>query len=207
MKDETDRAFEAAGFVNLGFGDVGLARFMSRGAGIRAPEDLRGKSPYLWDADVIAPVLYRVIGGVTPNSLAIPAVLPALIAGSVDVVNTPALAAVHLQWAPRLTHLTMSASSAHIGALVMRKSTLDSLPEDQRRLLLDTGRAAAVALTRRIRAADAHAYDKLRGKLENVGVSEEDEAKWKEVFKKTREQLKQGVFDPALVTRLEAMAG
>ncbi len=207
IKSETDQAFEAAGFVNLGFGDVGLARFMSRGFGVRMPDDLRGKSPYVGDADLIAPVLYRALGCASATPLSVRGVLPALDAGTLDAINAPALAAVQFQWAPKLTHLTTMVSSVGIGALVMKKSTLDGLPEDKRRLLLDTGHAAAHALTKRIRDADAAAYEKLKGKLEKVDVSEDDEAKWKEVFKKTREQLKQGVFDPALVTRLEGMSG
>lgn len=207
MKGEIDSNFESAGFKLLGHGDVGMAHVMTKGYAVRVPDDLKGKSPYMWDADVVAPVLYRTIGGVTPKPMTVPAVLPALNAGTVDMVNAPALAASQLQWASKLDHIIVQPSGCGIGALVMKKSTLDGLSADQSKLLLDTGAAAAKGLTDRIRKEDQKAFDTLKGKMEAADLNAEEQGKWNEVFKKTRAALKQGVFDPALLDKLEGMSG
>jgi TRAP-type transport system periplasmic protein len=207
MKSDIDSNFDAAGFVMLGAGDVGIAHVMSKGAEIRGPESMQGRSPYMWTDDMIAPVLFRTIGGVTPKPLSVPAVLPALNASQVDVVNAPALAASQLQWASKLDNIITQASGIGIGALVMKKASLEALPADQKKLVLDTGAVAAKGLTDRIRKEDQKAFDKLQKSMKATTLTPDEEAKWNDVFKKTREALKQGVFDPALLAKLEGMAG
>jgi TRAP-type C4-dicarboxylate transport system substrate-binding protein len=207
MKADIDKNFLSAGFVNLGNGDIGLAHLMSKGFAIHTPDDLKGKSPYMWSDDVVAPVLFRTIGGVTPKPLSVPAVLPALNAGAVDVVNAPALAATQLQWASKLDNMVEDVSGAGIGALVMKKTSLDALPADQQKLILDTGAVAAKGLTDRIRKADANAFENLKKKMTTNKLTDDEAGKWNDVFKRTRESLKQGVFEPAMLSGLEGQAG
>jgi TRAP-type C4-dicarboxylate transport system substrate-binding protein len=93
-----------------------------------------------------------------------------------------------------------------IGALVLSSKRLDALPEDMRNVLLDTGRIAANALTRRIRAEDDAAFARMKGKMTVVSLSADEKAKWDAIFKQARARLKQGVFSPDLVDKLEALA-
>lgn len=207
LKSDANKGFEDAGFSVLGYGDVGIAHIMSKGFPVKVPDDLKGKAPYMWAADEIAPKLFQAIGGVTPVPLSVTEVLPKLNAGSVNVVNTPALAAEQLQWAPNLDHINTRPSGFAIGALVVKKSTVDGLSEDQRKVLLSTGSAAADLLTKEIRGKDKAAFARLKKKMTAVEPSADDVAKWNEVFKQTREALKRGVFDPGLVAKLEGMSG
>ena len=207
MMGDINTNFEAKGVIHLGSGDVGIAHLMSKGAEIHGPESLQGRSPYMWTDDAIAPVLYRTIGGVTPKPLSVPAVLPALNSGSVDVVNAPALAAQQLQWASKLDNVVLQASGIGIGALIMKKSTLDDLSEDQRKIIRDTGAVAAKGLTDRIRKADANAFESLKKKMTVTTLTADEEAKWETVFTKTRDALKQGVFDAGMLGKLEGMKG
>jgi TRAP-type C4-dicarboxylate transport system substrate-binding protein len=207
IKADANKGFEDAGFTILGYGDVGIAHVMSKGFPVKVPDDLKGKAPYMWSADEISPKLFQVIGGVTPVPLSVTEVLPKLNAGAVNVVNAPALAAEQLQWAPNLDHINVRPSGFAIGALVVKKSALDGLSEDQKRALMSTGAAAAGVLTSEIRGKDASAFGRLKKKMTAVEPSAEDVAKWQDVFKRTREELKRGVFSPDLVARLEGMAG
>ena len=207
LKDEHNRAFEAAGFTILGYGDVGVAHVMSKGFPVKAPDDLKGKSPYMWASDEIMPRFYAAIGGVTPVPLSVTEVLSKLSAGAVNVVTAPALAAEQLQWAPNLDHINTRSAGFAIGALVVKKSVLDGLAEDQKKVLIDTGAVAAETLTSDIRGKDAAAFARLQGKMTKVEPSAEDVERWNAVFKQTREALKRGVFDPALVARIEGMGG
>ena len=207
MMADINSNFESKGVIHLGSGDVGIAHVMSKGFDVHGPDSLQGKSPYMWTDDAIAPVLYRIIGGVTPKPLSVPAVLPALNSGAVDVVNAPALAAQQLQWASKLDHVVEQASGIGIGALIMKKSTLDDLSEDQRKIIKDTGAVAAKGLTDRIRKADAHAFANLKKKMTVNTLTDDEQKAWEDVFNKTREALKQGVFDAALIGKLEGMKG
>lgn len=206
LKSDANAGFEAAGFTVLGYGDVGIAHVMSKGFPVKVPDDLKGKAPYMWSADEIAPKLFQTIGGITPVPLSVTEVLPKLNAGAVNVVNAPALAAEQLQWAPNLDHINVTPSGFAIGALVIKKSALDGFSEDQKKVLLSTGAAAAGVLTSEIRDKDKSAFNRLKKKMTNVEPSADDLAKWKDVFKRTREELKRGVFSPDLVTKLEGMA-
>lgn len=207
MLSDTKTNFESAGFYYLGGGDVGMAHVMSKGYAVKNPDDVKGRKPYMWKDDQIAPVLWAKIGGVTPVPINIPEVLPNLNSGAVDLVNAPALAAQQLQWASKLDNINSAVSGIGIGALVLKKASADGLPEDQKKLLMDTGSVIADALTQRIRSADASAYDDLKKNMTVTDPTEDDKAKWNTIFQQTREQLKQGVFDSALVTKLEGMSG
>lgn len=206
LKDDANKGFDDAGFSILGYGDVGVAHVMSKGFPVKVPDDMKGKAPYMWASDEIAPKLFAAIGGVTPVPLQVTEVLPKLTGNGVNIVNAPSLAAEQLQWAPNLDHINVRASGFAIGALVVKKSALEGLSEDQKKVLLSTGAAAAELLTKEIRSKDSAAFKRLSGKMTKVEPSDEDAAKWKEIFKQTREALKRGVFDPGLVAKLEGMS-
>ena len=93
-----------------------------------------------------------------------------------------------------------------IGALVVSSKRLDALPEDLRNIVMDTGKIAANALTKRIRAEDDAAFGRMKGKMTVVTLSPDEKAKWNAVFKQVRGRLAQGTFSPDLVTKLEGLA-
>lgn len=206
LKGEFEKGVSDAGFYIGGFGDVGQVRLMSKGFAVKAPEDLRGTKPYMWREDSISPVLYQVIGGVTPVPLNVPEVLPNLNTGAVNVVISPSLAAEQLQWASKLDHINGDSSGYMIGAMVFSTKRLDALPADLRAIVQDTGKVASAALTARIRNEDAAAFGRMKGKMTVVDVSVDDVAKWAGIFKQVRARLSQGTFSPDLVSRVEALA-
>jgi TRAP-type C4-dicarboxylate transport system substrate-binding protein len=206
MKSEFEKGISDAGFTLVGWGDVGQAHVMSKGFAIRVPDDFKGKKPYMWRDDIIQPVLYQVIGGVTPVPLNVPEVLPQLNTGAVDVLNAPALAAEQLQWASKVDHIVEDVGATAIGALVFSSKRLDALPADLRTILTDTGKVASGALTQRIRSEDAAAFGRMKGKMTVITLSSDDKSKWDGVFTQVRQRLGQGTFDPALISKLEGLA-
>lgn len=206
LKGEFEKGVEDAGFRILGWGDVGLYRIMSKGFPIRTPDDLKGKKPYVWRDDLIQPVLFQVIGGVTPVPLNIPEVLPNLNTGAINVLTAPALAAEQLQWASKLDHMTANVAGGAIGALILSSKRLDALPADLKTIITDTGRVASSALTTRIRNEDAAAFGRLKGKMTVVDLTAEEQGKWNAVFAQVRQRLGQGTFSPDLLSKLEGFA-
>jgi TRAP-type C4-dicarboxylate transport system substrate-binding protein len=207
VRAELEKGLLDAGFTLGGWGDVGAMHGMSRGFEVRVPTDLRGKKPLTWRGEVIGPVLFQVIGGVTAVPQSAPEVLAALGTGAVDVLSAPALAAEQLQWAPKLDHISEEAIVFAIGGMVFATKRLEALPEDLRAILNDTGKVAAAALSARIRTEDAAAFARLRAKMTVVKLTDAERDQWAAVFKEVWKRLAQGTFPPALVAKLGKLAG
>ncbi|HSQ62253.1 MAG TPA: TRAP transporter substrate-binding protein DctP, partial [Polyangiaceae bacterium] len=135
MKGQFDQQFEAQGFKVLGWGDVGKAHVMSKGFQVRTPDDLKHKNTYYYYGDPIGPVLYSLVGDVTPKQMNVTEILPGLTGGAINVVTAPALAAEQLQWASRLDNINTATAAVAIGALVFSSAKLKSLPADAQNLL------------------------------------------------------------------------
>jgi TRAP-type C4-dicarboxylate transport system substrate-binding protein len=185
-------------FHVAGFGDVGIGRVMSKGFVVAVPNDLKGKHPGMISEDVIAPKVYEAIGGVNGVPSPVTGFLPKLNSGAIDVMNTPSLAAEQLQWASRLDHINTAQTYFGIGAVVMSQKALEGLTEDQREILKTTGKQAAEALTRKIRAADDAAFGRLKKKMTVHEATDAEKAEWKAVFKKACQSLKSSIPGDAL---------
>ena len=206
MKGEFEQGVKDAGFTLAGWSDVGAVHVMSKGFEIHSPDDIKGKKPYMWRDDVVQPILYQVIGGVTPVPLNVPEVLPNLNTGAINIVNAPSLAAEQLQWSSKLDTINEDVSAMAIGALVFSSKRIDALPPELKTIVMDTGKIAATALTKRIRSEDDAAYARMKGKMKVVVLTADEKAKWKAIFQQTRQRLAQGTFSPDLVAKLERLA-
>jgi TRAP-type C4-dicarboxylate transport system substrate-binding protein len=191
-------AAEKEGFVVSGWGDVGIARVMSKGFAIKGPGDLKGKRPGMVDKDIISPKVYEAIGGVSPVPSSVVSMLPKLNSGAINVMITPALAAEQLQWASRLDNINTATVSFATGAVIMSKKELDKLSADQREIVSSTGKQAAEALTARIRKADDEALGRIKKKMTTHDPSDAEKAEWKKVFKKACGNLKAAIPGDAL---------
>jgi TRAP-type C4-dicarboxylate transport system substrate-binding protein len=184
LKPEFDKEINAQGFYVGGWGDVGVGHMMSHGFEVRVPEDLRGKTPGYLTADLIAPKLFEVIGGVTPKPADVTEFLPLLSAGSINVLAAPALAAEQLQWTSRLDHMSTGVGGFGVGALVLSDSELNKIPEDQRDVVKRTGTAMNEMLTKVIRKDDAEAFERLKKKMTTHEETDAERDAWEKVFKK-----------------------
>lgn len=206
MKGDFEKGIHDAGFKLVGWGDVGAVHLMSKGIQVKSPDDMKGQKPYMWRDDLTQPVLFQVIGGVTPVPLNTPEVLPNLNTGAINILYSPALTAEQLQWSSKLDTVVADVAFLSIGALVLSSKRLDALPQDLRDIVTDTGKIAASALTKRIRTEDDAAFDRLKGKMTNVNRSADDKAKWEGIYKQVRQRLALGTFSPDLIGKLEALA-
>ena len=206
MKGEFERGLNDAGFALAGWGDVGSVHLMTKGFEVHTPDDVKGKKPYMWRDDAVQPVLFQVIGGVTPVPLNVPEVLPNLNTGAINMITAPSLAAEQLQWSSKLDTINADASAMAIGALVFSSKRIDALPADLKTIVMDTGKIAANALTKRIRNEDDAAFGRMKGKMKVVSLTADEQAKWQGIFKQVRARLAQGTFSPDLVAKLEDLA-
>lgn len=206
MKAEFEKGATDANFTIVGWADVGAVRLMTKGYEVRSGADFAGKKPFAWRDDPVQAILFQVIGGVTPVPLSIPEVLPNLNTGAINGLSAPALVAEQLQWASKLDTIVADNSGMSIGAIVMSSARLDALPADLRTILVDTGKIAANALTKRIRSEDDAAFGRLKAKMKVITLTAEQRAAWEVTYKKLRERLGQGTFTPELIAKLEGLA-
>jgi TRAP-type C4-dicarboxylate transport system substrate-binding protein len=199
LRPTMDPEFERQGFKIVGWGDVGTGRFMSYGYDVKTPNDLKHRSAFFEPSDPVDPMFFSILGDVTPKSMSIPEVLPALTSSTITVVNVPPLVAEQLQWASRLDHINAIATHFEVGALVASNGKLNGLPADARSALLDTGRVAGEALTANIRREDDAAFARRRQRMTVYQPNAAELAQWNKIFADTRARLRGTTFTPALV--------
>ena len=207
MRPELDSAFEKEGFIIGGWGDVGIAHMMTKGFEVHSPADLKHKNCFYLAGDPIESTFYQVLGDVNPKQLTVPEILPALTAGTINVVNAPALAAEQLQWSSLLDHINTAASGIGIGALVFTASKINSLPADLKKLVLDSGNNAGMALTSSIRQQDDASFGRLKARMATYEPTEAEKQQWSALFKQTRDRLRGATFDPAVFDQAKGLAG
>ncbi len=215
MKPTFDAEFEKAGFKNIGEGDVGVAHIMSKGFPVKVPADLRKRGVCFIQGDPIVPMLFSLIGEVTPRAVQIPEITGNLTSGAVNVIVSPSLAAEQLQWSPQLTNINTMTSGYAIGALVVSSTKLKSLPADVQTALTETGAITGKALTNSIRAADKAAYERLAlgnpkasppvpPRMTAYTPTAAEIAEWDKLAADTKNKLRGNPFDPNLMAQVEA---
>jgi len=193
-----DATFERQGFKVLGWGDVGRAHSMSKGFQVRVPSDVKHRRTFYLPGDPIAPVVFALIGDVTPRQVAVPEILAGLTSGTIDLLTAPPLAAEQLQWASRLDNLGEDVAGIGIGALVFSSARYRAVPADAQQIIADTGRVAGEALTRRIRAEDDAALVRLEARMTHYALTPAERAEWEKLFVETARRLRGAVFDAAI---------
>jgi TRAP-type C4-dicarboxylate transport system substrate-binding protein len=193
------------------YGDVGMAHFLSKGFAVKVPDDLKGKSPWVYADDPILKAVYGKIGGVNPFASELMSVLPNIDNGKINCMSVSALAAEMLQWNSKFDNGVETVNGIVVGAVIMSTDSLDKLAADQKAAVVDTGKAmgsSATGLKQKIRNEDDAAWVRFKGR---TGVSiykptADDISKWEAIFKQSRDTLKTGTFDAALVNKLETTA-
>ncbi len=209
LNGEFEKGINDAGFALMGWGNVGMAHFFTKGKDniVKTPDALKSTKPYMWRDDSITPVFYQVVGGITPVPLNVTDVLPNLKTGAINALNAPSLAAEQLQWGGELDNVNSDVTGVAVGALVFSSKRLNDLNGDLRTILLDTGKIAATALGDKVQSEDDAAFGRFKDKLNVVSLGSDDQSKWSDQFKATRARLGQGTFDPTLIHRIEKIAG
>lgn len=190
LRPQFDKAMEKEGFYVAGWGDVGIARTMSRGFAVKVPADVKGKAPGNIREDIIGPKVYEVIGGVTPKPASVTEFLPLLNSGAINLLTTPSLAAEQLQWASRLDHINTGTVAFGVGATVMSEKELDKLSAEHRKIMEETGKIATKALTKIIRKEDDQAFGRLKKKMKVHNQTGAEKAEWMKVYKNACQRVK-----------------
>jgi TRAP-type transport system periplasmic protein len=90
-------SFREKGFELVGWGDIGLDRWMSKGFPLASPADFKGKRPWIWRDDALLPPVYQA-AGVVPVPTGVPEVLPELSTGNVNAMSVSSSCSGRAGW-------------------------------------------------------------------------------------------------------------
>jgi TRAP-type C4-dicarboxylate transport system substrate-binding protein len=204
LRPRFEKTFDDAGYVLVGWGDVGLDHLMSKGFPVKSPADLNGRRAWVWREDLVLPAVFEAAGAVPVPTSTFEAITE-LSTGRVTVVSVSALAAAELQWSSRLDHVTALVVAPSVGGLVLSKARLDALTPEQRAIVVDTGRVASKTLCDRMRKEDADALARLKKRMTYVEATPAELQAWEALFTDARARLTKGPLSPALVKEVEGL--
>jgi TRAP-type C4-dicarboxylate transport system substrate-binding protein len=203
LQGDMDHGFQEAGFHLVGWADVGQSRIFSTQP-IREPGDMAQRHPFVWRDDLVLPTLYGIIR-TNPVPLQVPEVLGAIQTGRVDTAITPPVACVALQWSSRLTNMTDMPLSIVLGGTVIGQRQWESLTDEQRTILTETGTQFHQLARRNLRRDETNALTALRSHGTTfVPVTDAQRNAWNAIGNQVRARLVGQIADQALVDRVAA---
>lgn len=206
LRGDINTAFDNAGFALVGFGSTGAPRMFSK-IEIRTPAQLRTAHPWQWSDDVITPALYGAAGA-TGVRLQVPEVLSALQTNRVDTVFGSPLVAVSLQWADQLRYMSDRSNTSSLGALVVKKSKLETIPAADLAAAREVWTQFDGLLSRAVNAADDRASNTLTSRgVQVVQLTPAERAQWQTLFGQAATRLSGVVGDAAWIARVRAAGG
>lgn len=195
--------FNNQGFTLLSWAVGGMPRLFANRP-IRTPSDLRDVRPWLWRDDVILPAFYEEAGA-RGVPLALPEVLSALQTHRIDAVVAPPYAAVALQWASQVTHMTEGANSYSVGGIALSRRSFEGLPPDQQTTLREVVNQFNQLIQRNVDRDDENAIRALQTRgVTLVQYSPAEREQWNGLFERARRRLVGTVSDQAWMDRVRA---
>ncbi len=204
LAQEFAHQFEAAGYVLLGWGDVGERRLFSQKP-LLSPSDFKTVRPWVWREDPISSELMTLIGA-NGVPLGLPEVMAALQTRMVDTVTATALAAVGLQWFRFVKCMSKATGEPVVGATVVRKAWFDALAPDVQQTLRETSAQLESQMREQVQREDERAAATLRGR----GVQEFDmmshRAEWEPILRELAKRLTGKLYSRELLARAYTVA-
>jgi len=199
------RLLADAGFVLMGWGDVGFVHLFSN-VPVEKPSDLKGSKVWIWDADRISAEVMRV-AGINAVPLGVPDVLPSLQTGVVDTFQTSPYAAVALQWYTKVKYVTDLKIAVSIGGSVLTEKAWNKLDDSHRQVIRGIADVEHKVLLEQIRADNRSAVTTLKNKGLQIVQPKDVAGSWMPIAMKTRENLTGTLFDAPLVKEMIGYLG
>ena len=175
LETELAGRLEAKGYVFLNWAVGGWAHFFSTRP-VRTVADLRDLKMYTWAGDQRM-VRWWQQNGFRPVPLAMTDIMPGLQTGQIEVLATPPLAALSLQWFRSTPYMHDLGLGAVVGANVVSKRIWDRIPASSRPGLVTAARSAARTLFEEIPEQEKAAVEEMSRR--GLTVTEtSDNAEW-----------------------------
>ena len=182
------QGLEEAGFVSFGFAGGGFANFMSRDP-ITNHASLEGKKIWVPDGDDISFTALESMN-LSPVVLPLSDVLTGLQTGLLDVIVTPPVGALLLQWYTKVKYINPLPIAYTIGLLAIESRAFERIDAADQEVVRDILSDIYLRLDEINRRDNIEAEEALLANgLQMVEVSQEDIPYWREVADKTNERM------------------
>ncbi|MEE4186557.1 MAG: TRAP transporter substrate-binding protein DctP [Gammaproteobacteria bacterium] len=205
MDDRLLAGLEEAGLVSFGFAGGGFANFMSN-TPITSHEMLRTKNIWVPEGDVISFSALESMN-LSPVVLPLADVMTGLQTGLLDIIVTPPVGALLLQWYTKVGYINPVPIAYTMGTLAVDKRAFDRLSDADQVAVRDIMGATYARLDVINRSDNVEAQDALLANgLEIVESSPADVPYWRSVALETNQRLwQEGAVDPGLYADVLAL--
>lgn len=202
FSNDFEQAFEQAGYVLLGWAEVGFVNVFTSSP-IQKREDLKGIKMWTWEGDPIAETAFRTLG-INPIPLSVVDVMTSLQTGLINAFYTTPYVAITLQWYARVKYMVDVPLADASGSVLISKKYYDQLPADLQEILKRNGRLYISKLTQMSRKdnKDALAELKKRG-ITVTSANENDIREYVEVGNRARRALIGKLYSEDFLNRVE----
>ncbi len=135
MDDKLKQGMEKAGFVSFGFASGGFAAILSN-TPVRSLDDLRGQRVWVPEGDQISYASMEAVS-LAPVTLPLTDVLTGLQTGLIDIVGSPPIVALVLQWHTKVRYMTELPLTYTLGFLAIDKKAFTKLSDGDQAVVHD----------------------------------------------------------------------
>lgn len=135
MDDKLKQGMEKAGFVSFGFASGGFAAILSN-TPVRSLDDLRGQRVWVPEGDQISYASMEAVS-LAPVTLPLTDVLTGLQTGLIDIVGSPPIGALVLQWHTKVRYMTELPLTYTLGFLAIDKKAFTKLSDGDQAVVHD----------------------------------------------------------------------
>ena len=194
--DYYQSGYRKAGFVHLGWADVGFVYILSKDP-VRGQADIRDRKVWRMQGEPITQVLFQE-AGVTSVPLTIPDVLLGLQTNLVEMVYASPAAAIVLQWFTRVKHFTNLPVNYILGVFLVDEKAFERLTPAQQAILREASNHHLAAQRQQSQADNLEALEVfVREGLERVTPSAEEVAGFHDLVRLSEPRLVGPVFSTA----------
>lgn len=205
FEGEMRQKLEAAGFVNFGFAAAGFAYMMSNKP-LRTLADLDGRKIWLPEGDAVGFAALRALG-VAPVMMPVTDVMTGLQTELLDSVAVPPVGAVVFQWHTRLEFITNVPLAYVYAALLIDGKAFARIRAEDQQVVREVMEGIYRSFDQSGVTDNQEALQALLDSgLELVEPDVAEAAQWREIVNRSHRQLAaDGLFDPALLERMQAL--
>jgi TRAP-type C4-dicarboxylate transport system substrate-binding protein len=153
VSERLEKGLAQRGFIVLNWGDAGWVHFFTKQPATR-PDEIRRMKLCVLQGDNATFELYKM-NGFQPVSLAATDILTGLQTGLIDAFQAPPLIALSDQWFGGAKNMLDIPFAPLVGATVITKEVWDTIPAPVQKAMMQSSRAAGVALRDEIRKSEA----------------------------------------------------
>jgi TRAP-type C4-dicarboxylate transport system substrate-binding protein len=199
MDDDLTRGMEEAGMVTFGLAGGGFALIMSN-LPVTALADLKGRKVWIPDGDPVLAETMKSLG-LAPVPLPLTDVLTGLQTGLLDIVATPPVGALVLQWHTKVKYVTDFPVLYTLGFMVIDKRSFDRLQAEDQEIVREVLGRVYQNFDEQNRVDNEKAKEALRSSgLEFVYPADGEIEKWRADIEKTNRDLaKKGMYSEAMM--------